>query len=190
MSTRILMVATLLGGAFGVEVVKLPPPGSLDAEVAVHYALAGFDNTHFLDFSLHFNGTSSNNVEVAFGADVDGDGELALQETDMRIGWDCGCYFAENTKTGETFIERNVGSGCIGRSLSCHFQINADGGSLKSFAATNEYGMAFADFSKVKPNWLYGRNWNLMRLTARGVDVQDEFFDIKIRRRRIVIFLK
>ena len=175
---------------FAIDVGKLPPPQYLDTEVTAHYGLAGFDNAHFWGFSLHFNGTPSNNVEVAFGTDADSDGKLSLDETDMVIGWDCGSFFAENFSTCEAFVERNVGSDCIEQSLFCHFQVNADRQTLKTFTATNGHGVAFADISEAKPNWLYRRNWNLMRLTARGVDVQNESFGITVRRRRLEIFLK
>ena len=175
---------------FGIELGKLPAPEYLDTEVTAHYPLVQSENADCLDFSLVFNGTASNNVEVAFGKDSDGDGKLSMDETDMVVGWDCGSFFAENIRTCEAFVERNVGSDCIEQSLFCHFQVNADRQTLKTFTATNGHGVAFADISEAKPNWLYRRNWNLMRLTARGVDVQNESFGITVRRRRLEIFLK
>ena len=175
---------------FGIDVGKLPPPQYLDTEVTAHYGLAGFDNAHFWGFSLHFNGTPSNNVEVAFGTDADSDGKLSLDETDMVVGWDCGSYFAENFRTCEVVKESNVGTHGCSRSLAWHYRIYGNRATLKAFSATNELGVAFAALSAAKPEWLYNGNWNLMRLTARGVDAQRESFSVDVRRKGIVISFK
>ena len=48
----------------------------------------------------------------------------------------------------------------------------------------------FADLSASAPDWIYNGNWNLMRLTARGVDVQDEQFEVSVRNAAFVINLR
>ena len=175
---------------FGIDVGKLPAPEYLDTEVTVTYPLVQPENVDYLDFSLVFNGTASNNVEVAFGIDSDGDGKLSLDETDIVIGWDCGSYFAENFKTCEVVKELNVGAeGCL-RSLDWHYRIYGNRATLKAFSATNELGEAFAALCAAKPEWLYNGKWNLMRLTARGVDAQRESFAVDVRRKGIVIIFK
>ena len=47
----------------------------------------------------------SNNVEVAFGTDADGDGVLDLWETDCVIGWDCGAWFVRKGADGACQME-------------------------------------------------------------------------------------
>jgi hypothetical protein len=168
---------------------KLPAPEYVDTEVSAHYPLQQPENVDNLDFSLVFNATASNNVEVAFGADADGDGKLALDETEMIIGWDCGRYFIENFKAGEIVEEAAADTG-VRRSLNWHYRIYGNRATLKSFAATNETGVVFAELSAAKPQWLYSCNWNLMRLTARGIDAQNEAFDVDISRKGIVIILR
>ena len=175
---------------FGIDVGKLPAPEYLDTEVTVNYPLTQPENVDYLDFSLVFNGTASNNVEVAFGIDSDGDGKLSLDETDMVIGWDCGSYFAENFKTCEVVKELNVGADGCRRSLAWHYCIYGNRTTLKTFSATNELGEAFASLCATKPEWLYNGKWNLMRLAARGVDAQREAFSVDIRRKGIVIIFK
>ena len=175
---------------FGIDVGKLPAPEYLDTEVTVNYPLTQPENVDYLDFSLVFNGTASNNVEVAFGTDTDSDGKLSLDETDMVIGWDCGSYFAENFKTCEVVKELNVGADGCRRSLAWHYRIYGNRTTLKTFSATNELGEAFAALCAAKPEWLYNGKWNLMRLTARGVDAQREAFSVDIRRKGIVIIFK
>ena len=175
---------------FGIDVGKLPVSEYLDTEVTVTYPLVQPENVDYLDFSLVFNGTASNNVEVAFGIDSDGDGKLSLDETDIVIGWDCGSYFAENFKICEVVKELNVGAeGCL-RSLDWHYRIYGNRATLKAFSATNELGEAFAALCAAKPEWLYNGKWNLMRLTARGVDAQREAFSVDVRRKGIVIIFK
>jgi hypothetical protein len=175
---------------FGIDIGQLPASGYLDTEVTAHYPLDQPENVDNLDFSLVFNGTASNNVEVAFGKDSDGDGKLSMDETDMVVGWDCGSYFAENFKTCEVVKELNVGAeGCI-RSLAWHYRTYGNRAALKTFVATNELGVAFAALSAAKPEWLYDGNWNQMRLTARGVDAQRESFAVDVRRKGIVISFK
>ena len=175
---------------FGIDIGQLPAPGYLDTEVTAHYPLDQPENVDNLDFSLVFNGTASNNVEVAFGTDADSDGKLSLDETDMVVGWDCGNYFVENFKTCKVVKELNVGTQGCNRSLDWHYRIYGNRTALKTFAATNELGVAFAALSAAKPGWLYDGNWNLMRLTARGVDAQRESFSVDVWRKGIVIIFK
>ena len=40
------------------------------------------------------------------------------------------------------------------------------------------------------PAWLYGRNWNLINLTARGTDVQNEQFTYESTSRGVVLRLQ
>ena len=175
---------------FGAVVGKLPVSEHPDTEVTAHYRLNQPENVDNLDFSLDFNGTTSNNVEVAFGVDADGDGKLALDETEMIISWDCGRYFIRNFQTGETIEEDAVESQSVRRLIEWHYRIYGNRTTLKSFAVTNETGEVFAELSAAKPQWLYNGNWNLMRLAARGIDAQDEVFNVDVCRKGIVIILR
>ena len=176
------MLAILPAVAFGVTVESLPQSEYADTEVSTTHRLEqpelGFRG---LDFRLDFNGTPSNNVEVAFGRDEDSDGALAPHETDVVVGWECGRYFIERFMTGERIEEPNVGTNDVARSLAWHYTLRKRGKVFRAFVATNEVGAAFAPVSRDAPSWLYDRNWNLMRLTARGVDVQDERFEVEVK---------
>ena len=177
--------------AFGVTVESLPPPQFIDTEVsATHRLEQPAFGLRGLDFRLDFNGTPSNNVEVAFGRDLDANGCLAPHETDVIIGWECGRYFIERFRTGERIEETNVGTNDIARSLAWHYDVRKGGKVLKAFTASNEVCAAFASVSTNTPAWLYDRNWNLMQLTARGVDVQGERFEVDVRSSGFLIHLK
>ena len=174
----ILAIVFLLGAALP----QLPPSEFADTEASAHHPLEqGPIGLRGLDFRLEFAGTPSNNVEVAFGRDGDEDGALAPHETDVILGWECRRYFIERFRTGERIEEPDVGTNDLERSLAWHYTLRKNGKVFKAFAVTNEVGAVFAQVSTNAPAWLYSRDWNLMRLTARGVDVQDERFEVEVQ---------
>ena len=191
---RIFAILTILPlVAFGKTrtMPVLPPPVFADTEVsACHQLNQSGEAVNRLDFHLDFNGTPSNNVEVAFGTDANGDRSLSLDETDVVIGWECGRYFIERYRTGDRFDEASVGTNGVARSLDWHYLVKNERRTVKCFAATNETGAVFANLSASAPDWIYNGNWNLMRLTARGVDVQDEQFEVSVRNAVFVINLR
>ena len=187
----ILFCLVLPLAAAGVELPRLAAPEFLDTEVSATHRLRQPDSgLRGLDFRLDFNGTPSNNVEVAFGRDLDADGSLAPHETDVIVGWECGRYFIERFRTGERIEETNVGTNGVARSLAWHYAVRKEGLVLKAFVAANEAGTAFASVSADTPSWLYDRRWNLMRLTARGTDVRDERFEVEVLQRGLLIHLR
>ena len=190
-TSTLVAVALFPVMAFGGVLSPLPSPAYADTEVSAHHRLeqpsAGLRG---LDFRLDFSGTPSNNVEVAFGRDADGDGTLAPLETDVVIGWECGRYFIERFRTGERIEETNVGTNDDIRSLAWRYDVRKGGKIFKAFTASNEVCAAFASVSTNAPSWLYDRNWDLMRLTARGTDVQGERFEVEVRSSGLLINLR
>ena len=187
----LLLCLALPLAAVGVELPQLAAPEFIDTEVsATHRLEQPAFGLRGLDFRLDFNGTPSNNVEVVFGRDLDANGSLAPHETDVIVGWECGRYFIERFRTGERIEETNVGTNDVARSLAWHFDVRKGGKVLKAFTASNEVCAAFASVSTNAPAWLYDRNWNLMQLTARGVDVQGERFEVDVRSSGFLIHLK
>ena len=184
---NILAILLLLGSALP----QLPPSEYADTEVFAHHPLEqGPFGLRGLDFRLEFAGTPSNNVEVAFGWDGDEDGALAPHETDVVVGWECGRYFIERFRTGERIEEPDVGTNDVERSLAWHYTLRKSGKVFKAFAVTNEVGAVFAQVSTNAPVWLYSRDWKLIRLTARGVDVHGERFEVKVQSRGFFINLR
>ena len=163
------------------ELPVLPEPAFADTEVTAHHPLVlPPTNVNGLNLEIAFSGTPSNNVEITFGRDEDGDGELSFDEAGVLLGWDCGAYFIERVATGERFEETSVDSDDAARHL--HWNCAVKRRALRSLSVATEAGAAFAELTASPPNWLYDANWNLMRLTARGVGVRNQSFSISVKR--------
>ena len=70
----------------------LPTPGPseyVDAESSVNVPLPTNEGRH-IRLTLAFDPSPTNAVQVAFGRDVNADGDLAPEETALRVGCDCG----------------------------------------------------------------------------------------------------
>ncbi len=71
---------------------NLPTPGPseyVDAESCVNVPLPVTEGRH-IRLTLAFDPSPTNAVQVAFGIDSNHDGDLAPEETALRVGCDCG----------------------------------------------------------------------------------------------------
>ncbi len=69
----------------------LPPAIHADTETVTNVPFTvALDVVGRLSFDLVCRATPSNNVEVAFGRDADGNGMLDVGEEAHTVGWDCG----------------------------------------------------------------------------------------------------
>ena len=89
---------------FAASAVPLPQPEWVDAGACTNVALSALPASGVLSLSLSFAPGPSNNVEVAFGADIDGDGVLSPDERRMMAGWDRGAWFMRGAE-GETVVQ-------------------------------------------------------------------------------------
>lgn len=167
----------------------LPAPEFADTEVSVCHSLdQAMPSVCGLTFNLAFRGTSSNNVEIAFGRDEDGDGDLSFWESDVRIGWDCGRYFIERVPTGARFEELSADTNGTDRTLRWDCALNHR--VMRGLSVSNEVGSAFAAVTSAPPSWLYDTNWDTLRLTARGPDVRDERFEVEVLTTGIAVIFR
>ena len=70
-----------------------PPSAYADGESSVNVPLPTTEGRH-INLTLAFDPSPSNAVQVAFGRDVDADGDLAPEETELIVGCDCGEWFS------------------------------------------------------------------------------------------------
>ena len=72
------------------QTLPTPPPSAyVDAESSVNVPLPTTEGRH-VKLTLAFNPSPSNTVQVAFGQDLNADGDLAPEETHLVLGVDCG----------------------------------------------------------------------------------------------------
>lgn len=135
---------------------------------------------------MEFEGSSVSSMQVALGQDANGDGVLSLPETDAILGWRCGGYFVEWYR-GEQLFTWGAATNTL-RMLDWRLTLTSDF-TPKSLAITNEQGAAFTELCAECPAWLYNKNWNLLRLTARGTNMPNEriTFDIKYNSLTVIL---
>ena len=174
--------AALAAWARTVVPASLPPAVHADTEVSTYVPFtAALDAAGRFAFDLSCRATPSNNVEVAFGTDANGDGVLELEETDRVVGWDCGSWFTRKgadgacqMENGEWKIENGVEPEV--RTLSWRVRVRTDGTPFR-LEATADGTLVFADLPLEST---YSPSWNLLRLTGRGLDASLEAFTVSV----------
>ena len=109
--------------SFGLEISSLPLSAFPDTEIATTFPFAVAAPSHRLAFSLEFQSTVSNSLEVAIGRDANEDGELSLDEASLAVGYDCGEWFvrsAANDSVVRDVIARRLGSQGVRGAQSQH----------------------------------------------------------------------
>ena len=154
---------------------RLPEPVSVGTEVSTNIAFASTrSDLRSLEIGMEFSGTASNCVQMAFGRDADGDGVLAPEETSLALGWRGGRYFIEDAETGVRLCEDASAQSGDSRSLVLHVSYGGDS-AVKSATVRDESNNArFAASLAARPEWLLGTDWDLCRVTRRGVDSPSE----------------
>ena len=93
MNKLYLLFAAISSAALALPPVHpvLPPVEYIDTETTTNVPfMAWQEHVGKFKFSLTRRTTATNNVQFAFGRDADDDGALALEESDLVVGWDCG----------------------------------------------------------------------------------------------------
>ena len=180
-----LLLAVLAGAAiewpaYALPAVRpvLPPVVNADTETVTNVAFAAWEQgLREFRFDLEFTGSASNNVEMAFGTDADGNGELSDGEVSVLAGWDCGELFIANNATDECFTEASSPGAHV---FSCVCEMRSNG-RVVNVACTDNGAAVFLDLAAAKPAWLHSLDWNMVRLTGRGENVRvGERFSTKI----------
>lgn len=164
----------------------LPPVAHADGEVSTNIPFsAALDVAGRFCFDLSFLATPSNNVEVAFGNDVNFDGVLELEEIDRIVGWDCGAWFTRRRADG-VYVWAVADSTNEMRILSWKVQVGADG-SPSRLTAVSDGGPVFADLPLES---VYRSSWNLIRLSGRGFNASLERFSVSLTSDGTVFFMR
>ena len=145
----------------------LPPVEYPDTEVVTNVAVSAQGSREYA-FELAFSGTASNNVEIAFGADADGDGALSVDEIGLSAGWDCGEWFVMNAATGE---RASVGAAEGTHSLVGTIRFRASG-RVREIVFCDGSASLFPTLQGTARTWTFPARWNMVRLVGRGENVR------------------
>ena len=163
----------MCASAFGAVMPQLPEPVYADTEVCTNVPCAALlSDVRELEVVIDFAGTASNCVQVAFGRDADGDGDLSVNETDLVLGWRAGDCFVEDVKGGRRFRESSSHGGAETRRLEFRVAAGEDG--AKSASVVCDGAAKFVEALDGDLRWLYDRGWNMAKVTRRGVDSPGE----------------
>ena len=183
MMARSILCAVVAAVSIGasartVVVPTMPVSPYADTEVSTNVAI-NKAQISYSDLEFHFSGTSTNNLELAFGTDVNTNGVLDAEEVETRFGWRSGRYFIENALTWERFVSEPA-SGTQNLSVEMHLGIRYALQQVKRVDVTGTNTSAFGELvSGVPPAWLWRREWNLMRATRRGTEPPSDWLEYK-----------
>ena len=143
----------------------LPSVEHVDTEAATNVPFTAWqEHVGKFKFSLTCRTTAMNNVQFAFGRDADDDGILSLEESDLVVGWDCGKWFVQGGYDAER-IEAAVGMGDR-QTLAWTVRLSPRTATSVSVTATVDGTLVFGG---VDAGMFYCKNWNMFRLTGRGL---------------------
>lgn len=177
-----IAAAEAAGGT--VVVAPLSAAEYADTEVATNVAFnVGRSDTKIFEVRMEFSGTVSNNVQIAFGRDLDSDGDLAPEESDLVLGWRRGRYFVEDVSESRRAFAASAET-ADGRFLTMRVATD-EAFRPKTVSFRTESGACFDEVGV--PDYLFSTNWNLAKVTRRGVDATAEWCRIDNAYRRFVI---
>ncbi len=180
LSSIAVLIAASTWGRVAVP-AALPPAVHADMETVTNVPFAvALDAAGRLSFDLVCRATPSNNVEVAFGRDSDGNGMLDVGEEDCTVGWDCGAWFVREGADGEPLaaVPEQSPTGDV-RTLSWRLWVGADG-TPSRLDARADGDAVFGALADAPPAWLHSPSWNLLRLTGRGIDAPLGSFSVAV----------
>ena len=171
---------------------RLPEPIFADTEVSTNVATRAWtERTRMFNVVLSFDATPSNNVRVAFGTDESADDNLSDEETGLTLGWDCGSWFVSGSAVSNRFAAAPAGAETR-KELSLRISLGADGLPRKLELADGTSPLAFAgiDLSPPPPAWMFSKDWNLLKVVARGTDEQNEQITVVLSNDAVMLLLR
>ena len=191
----IVLLATLTLHARTVSTPKLPPATFLDTEISTNVAITAWtgwtERMRSFKIVLSLDATPSNNVQVAFGVDEDVDRLLSEEETKLTLGWDCGEWFVASAEHMNRFTATPSENMGLRREISftVHLESNDSPDRLDTFG--NGIPITFAGLDDASPpEWLFSKTWNVLKVTARGVDRHNDHVSVKLNIDPVIFLLR
>ena len=168
----------LAGLSYAAAIPGLPASAFPDTEVSTNLALRSWDtNVRTFTLTLELTASASNNVQVAFGRDLSGDGDLAPGETGFVLGWDCGAWFMMSAD--DRFTAQPPGAASR-KTLFFALRLGAAGAPVALTVRDGNTALVGFPVAGAVPSWLYSPSWNRMKVTARGVDPAGETIQVRL----------
>ena len=171
---------------------RLPEPIFADTEVSTNVAMGVWtERTRMFNVTLQFDATPSNNVQAAFGADASADGNLSDEEAGLTLGWDCGEWFIASADATNRFTAAPAGIETR-KELRLQMNLGADGlpRALELTDGTTPLAFAGLDLSPPPPAWMFSKDWNLLKVVARGTDEQNEQITVVLSNDAVMLLLR
>lgn len=151
---------------------RMPRGGYADTEATTNIPFAfGPQDARSFQFELSLAGTPSNNVQLAFGRDADSDGVLVAEETDMTFAWDCGGWRIVNCEAGDV-IESGAATANDVKTLTWNLRLRQ--GRPKRLVVSENGVPIFTELANTPEPWFHSPEWDILRLTVRGIDAPQE----------------
>ncbi len=174
----------------GARTVTLGPLPVARTEVSRSYAFnSPRRDVREMSVRLEVASSVSNSLQVAFGTDTDGDGELAQEEEELLLGWGAGRYILAHAPKSLRVLSETVSLTNAARFLEMRIRMDA---AFKPSTAmfTTESGAVFPDLSAEPPDWFFNPAWNIVRVTRRGTDAPQEWCRIDCDYNSFVITIR
>lgn len=163
----LLAFATAVRG--GSVVTPFQQPSFADTETSVNFPVPSFEGCNVFKVQLLFDATPSNSVFVAFGQDLDGDGNLSLRESGMSLGWSGSNWFIR--RKGDREWEQYTQTGTAGaRVMELQRRLQR---SAPDQTFTLEQDGVVLSFENGTEGWLSlaDLEGGLVRVTTRGTGI-------------------
>ena len=187
-----MLLCACAGSAVAREISlpQLPLSAFPDTEASTNIVMH-WRRTDTWKVGLHIQlaGTPTNDLEVAFGRDVNTNGVLDVEEIETMYGWRGGRYFIENVPAWER-IEVEAATNALCGVCDIHLE-NDSSVVPKRFAATCGGIAAFGRLATTPPPaWLFKREWDTVRVVRRGMGVPSEWIRCDIEYQLLAISLR
>lgn len=175
----LLAALSLSASAGEVVLPPAPPPAHFDTESVTNAPLLRpmMDRARLLRANVSLWATPSNNVEVAFGASRGGDGVLLPGDESLAFGWENGAWFLASPTNR---VRSPVFAESAERTLSFRLRVREDGSPVSLSVGDDDVPDPFSDVTSAPPDWLFSRDWDVVRLTVRGTDERDESLSVRL----------
>lgn len=165
----------------------LPDSPFVDTEVSTHCPVASFHKeNHKFQFSLSFQASLSNNVQVAFGTDSNSNRVLEVSETELVLGWDCGSWILSSPLS---FIRYTESSTEGEKTLSLAMLLRPTNSPHTLSLLGNEQPL-FESITTPIPTWMYNIDWDIVSLTARGSLSPQARFSFRVTADETIIYFR